>query len=141
MEFDAGTSAPSAPLDFVREIVAEDQRSGRHGGRVHTRFPPEPNGYLHIGPRQSHLSRFRVAQEFAGLCNLRFDDTNPRKRTSSTSTRFRKTSAGSVSTGRHCSTRPTISSCCIRYAEQLIRDGRAYVDSLSADEIREYRGT
>src|SRR5439155_21994617 len=79
MEFDAGTSAPAAPLDFVREIVAEDQRSGKHGGRVHTRFPPEPNGYLHIGHAKAICLDFGVANEFGGLCNLRFDDTNPAK--------------------------------------------------------------
>src|SRR5512146_882139 len=72
------TSAP-AQTDFIREIVAEDAKTGKNGGRVATRFPPEPNGYLHIGHAKSICLNFGVAQEFGGTCNLRFDDTNPEK--------------------------------------------------------------
>jgi glutaminyl-tRNA synthetase len=141
MEFDAGTAAPAAPLDFVREIVAEDQRSGRHGGRVHTRFPPEPNGYLHIGHAKAVCLDFGVAQEFGGRCNLRFDDTNPTKEDVEYVESIQEDVRWLGFDWAAMLYASDYFELLYRYAEQLIRDGKAYVDSLSADEIREYRGT
>jgi glutaminyl-tRNA synthetase len=141
MESDAGTSAPPAPVDFVREIVAEDQRTGRHGGRVHTRFPPEPNGYLHIGHAKAICLDFGVASEFGGLCNLRFDDTNPTKEDVEYVDAIQEDVRWLGFDWAAMLYASDYFELLYRYAEQLIRDGKAYVDSLSADEIREYRGT
>ncbi len=141
MDSDAGTTAPPAPLDFIREIVAEDQRTGKHGGRVHTRFPPEPNGYLHIGHAKSICLNFGVAAEFGGLCNLRFDDTNPTKEdveyveSIQEDVRWLGFEWGAMFYASD------YFELLYRYAEELIRRDKAYVDSLSADDIRNYRGT
>src|SRR5512135_1293643 len=73
------TITPAPSTDFIREIIREDLRTGKYDGRVHTRFPPEPNGYLHIGHAKSICLNFGIAEDFGGLCNLRMDDTDPSK--------------------------------------------------------------
>jgi glutaminyl-tRNA synthetase len=133
-------STPS--LDFIRTRVADDVKSGKNGGRVHTRFPPEPNGYLHIGHAKSICLNFGVASEYNGLCNLRFDDTNPAKET----VEYEESIKRDVRwLGFDWDDRLFYASDYFEklydYALHLIRNGQAYVDSLSADEMREYRGT
>jgi glutaminyl-tRNA synthetase len=130
------------PLDFIRSIVAGDARSGKHAGRVATRFPPEPNGYLHIGHAKSICLNFGVAAEFGGACNLRFDDTNPTKE----DVEYVDSIKADVRwLGFDWGDRLFFASDYFeqlyRYALHLIEQGKAYVDSLTADEMREYRGT
>jgi glutaminyl-tRNA synthetase len=142
MSDNAQTLEPAQSLDFIREIVTEDRRAGKHGGHVHTRFPPEPNGYLHIGHAKSICLNFGVAVEFGGSCNLRFDDTNPEKE----DVEYVESIQADVRwLGFDWADRMFYASDYFeqlyQLAEQLIRDGHAYVDSLSADEIRQYRGT
>ena len=130
------------PLDFIRTIVAEDVSAGKHAGRVATRFPPEPNGYLHIGHAKSICLNFGVAAEFGGTCNLRFDDTNPAKE----DVEYVDSIQEDVRwLGFEWHGEPLYASDYFEtlygYAVHLIMAGQAYVDSLSAEEIREYRGT
>ncbi|MDQ7008339.1 MAG: glutamine--tRNA ligase/YqeY domain fusion protein [Acidobacteriota bacterium] len=140
------TKDPGAPreesLDFIREIIAADQRSGKHGGRVATRFPPEPNGYLHIGHAKSICLNFGVAAEWNGTCNLRFDDTNPCKEEQEYVDAIKDDVRW---LGFDWGEREFFASDYFdrlyAYAVQLIRQGKAYVDSLSGEQIREYRGT
>jgi glutaminyl-tRNA synthetase len=136
------TLESARPLDFIREIVAGDLRAGRHSSRVHTRFPPEPNGYLHIGHAKSICLNFGVAEDFTGLCNLRFDDTNPTKE----DTEYVDSIQEDVRwLGFDWADRLFYASDYFeqlyQFAEQLIRLRKAYVDSLTADETRDYRGT
>ncbi len=132
----------SRPLDFIREIVAADGRSGRHGGRVHTRFPPEPNGYLHVGHAKAIYLNFSVAGEFGGICNLRFDDTNPtREDVEYVDSILEDVRWLGFDPGGRIYYASDYFEDMYQYAERLIEGGHAYVDSLSADEIRQYRGT
>lgn len=129
-------------LDFIRTRITEDNASGRFGNRVHTRFPPEPNGYLHLGHAKSICLNFGVAREFGGLCNLRFDDTNPTKEETEYVDSIREDVRwlGGVWDDREFYASNYFEKL-YEYAEQLIKMGKAYVDDLSAEEIREYRGT
>jgi len=128
--------------DFIREMIDEDIRTGRYGGRVHTRFPPEPNGYLHIGHAKSICLNFGIAEEYGGKCNLRFDDTNPL----SEGEEYVKSIIEDVRwLGFDWEDRLFFASDYFdkmyEYAVQLVKAGKAYVDDLSAEEISEYRGT
>ncbi len=142
MSENAPAVEPARPLDFIREIVTEDQLAGRHGGRVHTRFPPEPNGYLHIGHAKSICLNFGVAAEFGGSCNLRFDDTNPAKEDIEYVESIQEDVRWlGFDWGGGVFYASDYFPQMFAFAEQLIRDGLAYVDDLTADQIREYRGT
>ncbi|HML94307.1 MAG TPA: glutamine--tRNA ligase/YqeY domain fusion protein [Thermodesulfobacteriota bacterium] len=128
-------------LDFIRTIVEEDNESGKFGGRVATRFPPEPNGCLHIGHAKSICLNFGIAGEYGGTCNLRYDDTNPAKE----DTEYVEAIENDVRwlgfdwDGLYHAS--DYFQALYDHAVTLIKAGKAYVDSLSADEIREYRGT
>lgn len=128
--------------NFIQDIIDEDNRTNRYGGRVHTRFPPEPNGYLHIGHAKSICLNFGIAEQNGGLCNLRFDDTNPSKE----DTEYVESIKADVKwLGFDWEDRLYYASDyfdkMFEYAVKLIKMGKAYVCDLSADEIREYRGT
>ena len=132
----------STPSHFVRNIISEDLKRNKNDGRVHTRFPPEPNGYLHIGHAKSICLNFGLAAEFGGLCNLRFDDTNPSKE----DVEYVESIKSDVRwLGFDWANREYYASDYFeqlyQFAVQLINAGKAYVCDLSADRIREYRGT
>ncbi len=136
---DAG---PTQGQDFIRAIVAEDLDAGATGGRVVTRFPPEPNGFLHIGHAASVCLNFGIAEENGGVCHLRFDDTNPETE----EVRFVDAIIEDIrwlgfDWGEHLYFASDYFSRMYEFAEHLIREGKAYVDSLTEEEIREYRGT
>lgn len=130
------------PPNFIKDIIEEDLKTGKYGGRVHTRFPPEPNGYLHIGHAKSICLNFGLALEYGGLCNLRFDDTNPAKE----DVEYVESIQEDVrwlgfDWGERLFYASDYFDRLYRYAVELIKKGKAYVDSLSPEEIRQYRGT
>lgn len=129
-------------LDFIRERIIEDNKTGKYGGKVVTRFPPEPNGYLHIGHAKSICLNFGIAKEFGGRCHLRFDDTNPLKE----DIEFIEAIKEDVKWlgfdwGEHLYFASDYFDKLYDYAVLLIKKGLAYVDHLTANQIREYRGT
>ena len=130
------------PSNFIHQIISEDQKNNKHGGKVHTRFPPEPNGYLHIGHAKSIYLNFTTAQAFDGLCNLRFDDTNPAKE----NLEFIDSIKSSIHwLGFDWQDREFYASSYFdrlyELAVKLIEEGKAYVCSLNPEQAREYRGT
>jgi glutaminyl-tRNA synthetase len=135
-------AAAKPATDFIRDIIKADRQSGKHGGRVHTRFPPEPNGYLHIGHAKSIHLNFGLAREFSGLCNLRFDDTNP----AAEDVEYVDAIQDDVRwLGFDWQDRLYYASDYFErlygYAESLIEHGQAYVDDLTTEQIGQYRGT
>ena len=135
-------AAVTVPSNFIRDIIIEDSKTNKYGGRVHTRFPPEPNGYLHIGHAKSIHINFGLAREFGGKCNLRFDDTNPSKE----ETEYVESIIRDARwLGGDWDDRLFYASDYFdqlyQWAVQLIRSAHAYVCDLTADEIRQYRGT
>jgi glutaminyl-tRNA synthetase len=136
------TEAPPRTLDFVREIVEQDLQSGKHQTVV-TRFPPEPNGYLHIGHAKSICLNFGVANEYGGKCNLRFDDTNPEKEEAEYARAIVEDVRwlGFEFAGGEPLHASDYFDQLYAWAEFLIQEGKAYVDSLTAEEMRQYRGT
>ena len=135
-----GTAAPAA--NFLRTIIAEDKRTDKYGGRVVTRFPPEPNGYLHYGHAKSIVLNFGLAAENGGTCHLRFDDTNPLKE----DVEYEDSIAASVrwlgyDWGTHRYHASDYYDVLYEFAEWFVTEGLAYVDSQTADEVRATRGT
>jgi glutaminyl-tRNA synthetase len=136
------TAGDPAPSNFIRDIILDDNKTGKHGGRVHTRFPPEPNGYLHVGHAKSINLNFGLAREFGGKCNLRFDDTNPSKE----EIEYVESIIEDVKwLGGDFEDRIFYASDYFdqlyEWALKLIRDGKAYVCDLTAEQVRQTRGT
>ena len=137
----SSSKSPETGSNFLRTIIESDLQSGKHD-TVITRFPPEPNGYPHIGHAKSICLNFSIAEEFGGRCNLRFDDTNPAKEEQEYIDAIRDDVTW---LGYQWSGEPRYASDYFEqlyeWAEELIRDGKAYVDDLTIAEMREYRGT
>jgi glutaminyl-tRNA synthetase len=134
-------STPAAPSNFIRDIIVKDLETNKFGGRVHTRFPPEPNGYLHVGHAKSITINFGFAKEFGGKCNLRFDDTNPTKEETEYVDSIMEDVRwlGGEWAGVYYAS--DYFDQLYDWAVQLIKSGKAYVCDLSPDEVRKQRGT
>ncbi|RLC84703.1 MAG: glutamine--tRNA ligase, partial [Chloroflexi bacterium] len=136
------TTTDSTPSDFIRSIIDQDIETNKYDGRVHTRFPPEPNGYLHIGHAKSICLNFGIADDYGGLYNLRFDDTNPITEEAEYVASIQEDIRW---LGFDWKDRLYYASDYFdqlyEYAVQLIKAGQAYVDDLSTEEIKEHRGS
>ncbi|HOM30173.1 MAG TPA: glutamine--tRNA ligase/YqeY domain fusion protein, partial [Deltaproteobacteria bacterium] len=138
----SGATDPSRPVDFIRAIINDHMRTGRFEGKVHTRFPPEPNGYLHIGHAKSIFLNFGIAQEYEGLCNLRFDDTNPSKEDQEyIDSIIEDVRWLGMDWGDRMFFASDYFEKTYELAEELIKKGLAYVCDLTPEEVRQYRGT
>ncbi|GIU74375.1 MAG: glutamine--tRNA ligase [Bryobacteraceae bacterium] len=138
---DAGAPEEARPSNFIRDIILRDLETGRYGGRVHTRFPPEPNGYLHIGHAKSICLNFGLAREFNGKCNLRFDDTNPcKEEVEYVESIMQDVRWLGFEWDALCYASDYFDQL-YEWAKKLIRKGKAYVCDLSPEEVRQYRGT
>ena len=136
------TTVSTVPTNFIKNIIDEDLKNSKNQGRVHTRFPPEPNGYLHIGHAKSICLNFGLAAEYGGLCNLRFDDTNPVKEEQEyVDSIIEDVHWLGFDWGNRLLYASDYFDHMYEYAIQLIKAGKAYVDDLNAEQIREYRGT
>src|SRR3989338_4933139 len=138
---DRQAQTAAQPVALIRGVFDEDVAAGRPGGRGATRFPPEPNGYLHIGHAKSICLNFGVAEERGGTCNLRFDDTNPTKEDVEYVDAIKEDVAWLGFRWTELLFASDYFERIYQFAVQLIRQGQAYVDSLTAEEIREHRGT
>jgi len=135
------TNENQLPSNFIRQIIANDLKNSKNNGKVATRFPPEPNGYLHIGHAKSICLNFGTAIEYNGTCNLRFDDTNPEKESIEYMESIKRDVQWLGFTWNELCHASDYFEQLYHYAVQLIEQGQAYVDSLSAEQIRAYRGT
>ena len=142
MEDNEKQAYDESKLDFIRTIIVEDIKSNKWDGRVVTRFPPEPNGYLHIGHAKSICLNFGIASQFGGRCHLRFDDTNPEKEEQEyVDSIIEDVHWLGWDWGKHLYYGSDYFDQMYEYAIQLIKKNKAYVCDLSAEQTREYRGT
>ena len=138
----AAAAAPAPVSNFLRQIIDEDIRSNKWGGRIATRFPPEPNGYLHIGHAKSICLNFGLARDYDGVCHMRFDDTNPEKEEQEYVDSILEAVAWlGFDWKENLYYASDYFDRMYAFAEFLIQEGKAYVESLSAEDMRAYRGT